>query len=119
MGKRKKILIECPDCSAHLFVKRSLFKISSHPVFEKKGTLIVNYSKSVFTEERQSKFWLKCLNCKFSQECKDENELKAVILKRIGGLSNSHKPPSPPHHHFHHEEKLPTIIRPSQLGYGP
>ena|SRR5437868_12509898 len=114
MGKRKKILIECPVCRAHLFVKRSLFKVTSHPVYAKKGKLIINYSKSIYTEQRQSKLWLRCLNCSFSQVCKDENELKEVIMQKIGGLGNLF----PQKHHRPREEKLPTIIRPSKIGYG-
>ena len=118
MSKRKKILIKCPDCDAHLFVKRSLFKVSSHPVYEKKARLVINYSKSIYTEDRQSKLWLKCLNCTFSQEFKDENELKEEIVRRVGGqvASNFHADRM---RNQKRDSNLPKIIRPSQMAYNP
>lgn len=113
MSKRKKVLIECPDCGAHLFVKRSLYKVSSHPLYEKKNQLIINYSKSVFTESRTSKLWLRCLNCTFSKEFKDETALKEDVIHKIGGQLVQHAAQMK----SKNREVLPTIIRPSKLLY--
>jgi len=118
MSKRKKVLLKCPNCNAHLCVKRSLFKVSNHPIYEKKDKLIINYSKSVLTEDRRSKLWLKCINCNYSQLFKNENELKEAIVKRLGGQlaknfrieqTSSQK----------REAALPKIVKPSKMLYNP
>src|SRR6266576_6655776 len=114
MSKRKKILLECPDCSAHLFIKRSLFKVSNHPVYEKKARIIINYSKSILTEEKQSKLWLKCQNCTFEQEFKDENELKEEIARKLGGRFRAEQTRSQ-----RREDRLPKIVQPSKMRYNP
>src|SRR6266850_3851581 len=81
MSKRKKLLIACPKCGKNIFVKRSLYKVSNHPLYIRKGGIVINYSKSVFTEHRSSKFWLRCLNptCTYEQEFPDESALRSEV----------------------------------------
>ncbi len=79
MSKRKKLLLNCPTCGSSLFIKKSLFRISHHPIYIKKGNLIINYSRNVYTEKKETKFWLKCINCAFSRDIKNESDLKAEI----------------------------------------
>ena len=81
MSKRRKCWITCPKCSQNLVVKRSSFRVSNHPVYIRKGIILINYSKTISTDDRSAKYWLRCLNpnCNYIKEFPDENALRSEI----------------------------------------
>ena len=121
----KRIPILCPQCGGQLIVRRSSFKIATHPLYIKKGKIVVNYDRCIQTEQRASKFWLLCSKCKYETELSDEQ----AILNQVGIIAYEFPPPEKIEHHIHkknhthHKEivkveqqsVLPRIIRPSKI----
>ena len=118
-NKRNKTPLLCPECKQSLFVKASRFKTAHHPLYLKKGTLIIDYSHSVQTDDRQAMYWIYCLNyeCPFKSKGFDKeqdlrNEIGSMFWTQtqerlIGPVENKNK--------HHNEETLPVLIQPSQM----
>ena len=119
-GKRK--LIGCPQCSAPLIVRRSSFQVATHPLYLKRGAIIINYSKCIETEQRTRLFWLKCSRCFFELAVDDEdllkNEIGLIAYKEIEKAIPSPILPKKHKHQVHKTEPkqkpLLRIIRPSK-----
>lgn len=119
MSKVKKIGINCPQCSSALFVKAARHKVACHPMYVKKGKLVINYSRSSYTETRVSRFWLWCLNpdCTYQRSFEKEEDMIAEAGHLAYDQFEALAQPS------HHEKKqkqsaketLPVIVRPSQM----
>ena len=109
----KKIGLDCPTCGATLFVKRAVHKVANHPLYAKKGKLIVNYSHSVHTEFRDQKLWLRCLSCPFLRQFDTEDQLRAHVgalmydqVEKVQGPKPKKQSKAP---------ELPMIVQPSQM----
>ena len=115
----KRFPIHCPKCDSLLVVRRSSFKTAIHPLYLRRGKIVVNWGKNITTEEKKSKFWLKCANCPFDKAAEtEENLLQEIGIILIDFPPKDETPPPQTKKALVKIEKqkpLLTIKRPSKL----